>query len=228
MLRSGKEAKLTQNEQGVRIDVPWEDAWDPIDTVITLSSQPGAGCLSRGKPVTMSGPDTPGWPPKNAVDGNKESGWSSEMVKVGEEPWVTIDLGRMASISHVHLYPRITEKVVGYNFPVDFNISVSTDGVNFTKVLNVADYKVTSPRAPTSEYVWDPGSNDYKKAEPGHQTDDLSLSGAGRRNSADYPQFFVLPVGTQGRYVKITGSKIKDEMRMQFTEVEIFGAPQDH
>jgi hypothetical protein len=37
MLRSGHEAKITQDDKGLRIDVPWEDAWDPIDTVIKLS-----------------------------------------------------------------------------------------------------------------------------------------------------------------------------------------------
>jgi hypothetical protein len=40
MLRSGREAKLTQDAKGVRINVGL-DAWDPIDTVIKLSVQPG-------------------------------------------------------------------------------------------------------------------------------------------------------------------------------------------
>lgn len=37
LLRSGHEAKLTQDDKGVRIDVSWQDAWDPIDTVIKLT-----------------------------------------------------------------------------------------------------------------------------------------------------------------------------------------------
>jgi hypothetical protein len=42
MLRSGSEAKLTQDESGLRIEVPPNDAWDPIDTVIKLTAEPGA------------------------------------------------------------------------------------------------------------------------------------------------------------------------------------------
>jgi hypothetical protein len=226
MLRTGHEAHLVQDNNGVRIDVPWQDAWDPIDTVIKLSVEAGTGCLSRGKPVTMSGPETPGWPMKNAVDGDKAyTGWSSEMVDAGGQPWLTIDLGGMAEVSQVHLYPRIQDKTVGYNFPVDFEISVSADGVNFTKALEVTNYKVTSPRAYKTDYVWDPTLNDYKKAPAGQDTEDqdLSLSGSGQKSPEDYPQYFVLPKGTQGRYIRITGTKLKDENRMQFMEVEVFG-----
>ena len=115
------------------------------------------------------------------------------------------------------------DKTVGHNFPVDFEISVSDDGKSFTKVLALTDYKVTSLRDTQTKYVWDPGLNDYKKAEAGQETDDLSLSGAGKKSSADYPQYFVMPEGTKGRYVKITGTKVSLEKRMQFTEVEVFG-----
>ena len=78
-------------------------------------------------------------------------------------------------------------------------------------------------RSVKSEYVWDPGLNDYKKAAPGQETEDLSLSGTGAKNAADYPQYFVLPKGTTGRYVRITGTKFKDENRMQLSEVEVYG-----
>jgi hypothetical protein len=223
MLRSGHDARLVQNSNGIRIEVPWEDAWDPLDTVIKLTAEGGSGCLSRGKPVTMSGPETPGWPMKQAVDGNKNTGWSSEAVNAGGQPWVMIDLEGMAEVSQVHLYPRIQEKALGYNFPVDFEISVSADGTNFTKALAVTDYKVNSPRAYKTEFVWDATLNDYKKAPEGQETQDLSLSGSGQKTPADYRQSFVLADGTQGRYVKITGLKLKDENRMQFTEVEVFG-----
>jgi hypothetical protein len=225
MLRNGHEARLMQDENGVRIDVPWQDAWDPIDTVIKLSVDVGTGLLSRGKPVMMSGTETPGWPMKNAVDGDKTTGWSSEMVNPGGQPWLTIDLGGMAEVSQVHLYPRIQDKIVGYNFPEDFGISVSADGTNFTDALAVTNYKVISPRAFKTDYVWDPTLNDYKKAPTGQDTEDqdLSLSGSGRKSPADYPQYFILPAGTLGRYARITGTKLKDENRMQFMEVEIFG-----
>lgn len=47
MLRSGREAKLTQDDKGVRIDVPWQDCWDPIDTVIKLTAQSVSGDTNR-------------------------------------------------------------------------------------------------------------------------------------------------------------------------------------
>ncbi len=224
MLRSGREAKLTQDEKGVCIEVPWQDAWDPINTVIKLHVQPGFGLLSQGKLLTMSGPETPGWPLKNAVDGNKNTGWSSEPAKEGEAPWVMLDLGDSSELVRVHLFPRVTDKAIDLNFPVDFEFAVSDDGQTFTTSLAVSGYKVASPRDVRSEYVWDPGLNDYRQAEAGEATADLSLSGSGKKSSEDYPQYFALPAGTKGRYLKITGTKLKDERRMQFTEIELFGS----
>lgn len=40
----------------------------------------------------------------------------------------------------------------------------------------------------------------------------------------DVRQYFAMTVGTKGRYLKITGTKLKDERRMQFTEIEVFGS----
>ena len=208
---------------GVYINVPWQDAWDPIDTVIKLTVEPGYGLLSRGKTVTMSGEETPGWPPKNLVDGNKKTCWTSPQSKAGETPWVVIDLGAVASLTRVHLFSRVVNNQVGYNFPIDFEISVSSDGKSFAKVMTVADYKVKSPRSSKTEYVWDPALNDYTKAGLGNATEDLSLSGSGAKSSADYPQCFALPEGAKGRYLKITGTKLGREGRMQFSEVEVYG-----
>jgi len=85
------------------------------------------------------------------------------------------------------------------------------------------DYKLHSPRSNRTEYVWDPGLNDYRKADPGNETDDLWLSGSGMKNSADYPQYFVLPEDTKGRCLMITGTKLEREGRMQFSEAEVYG-----
>lgn len=223
MLRSGREARLTQDAKGVRIDVG-RDAWDPIDTVIKLSVQPGFGLPSQGKRVTMSGPETAGLPPKNAVDGDKNTGWSSELVKDGaNNPWVAIDIGDVVGMSTLVLFPTVSQQVVGANFPVDFEISVSTDGQDYKKVLTVSDHKVQSMVSNTSGHVWDPELNDYRKANTGEEAGDLSLSSAGNKKPADYPQSFMLPNGTTGRYLKITGTKLALEKRMQFTEIQVFG-----
>ena len=108
---------------------------DPIDTVIKLTRQSGYGLQSQGKTVTMSGPEVPGWGTKQAVDGDNNTGWSSEMVKEGDKPWVMIDIGDVIKLSRVHLYPRVLNDVVGYNFPLDFEFSVSADGNSFKSVL---------------------------------------------------------------------------------------------
>lgn len=224
MLRSGRAAKLTQDNRGVRIDVPSRDAWDPIDTVIKLTVQPGVGLRSQRMIVTMSGPEVPGFPLETAVNGDKSTGWSSEAVSAGgENPWVRVDLGSVLAMSRVVLYPRVLDKVIGHNFPVDFQVSVSTDGVDFRDVLAITDHKVKSMRSSANSYVWDPVLDDYRMAVAGEDTDDLSLSGAGKKSPADYPQFFVLPAGTTGRYLKITGTKLSSEKRMQFTEIQVFG-----
>lgn len=222
MLRSGREATLTQDAKGVRINVG-RDAWDPIDTVIKLSVQQGFGLQSRGKTLAMSGPETAGGSLKNAVDGNLNTGWSSEPAKAGETPWLQIDLGDAVTIERLHLIPFVKGDTVGYNFPVDFEVSVSSDGNGFTPVLSVKDYTVKALRSSKTDQVWDPDLNDYRKAKAGEETGDLSLSGSGKKSPADYPQHFFLPEGTKGRYVKITGTKLKDENRMQFMEVEVYG-----
>ncbi len=222
MLRSGREATLTQDAKGVRINVG-RDAWDPIDTVIKLSVQQGFGLQSRGKTLAMSGPETAGGSLKNAVDGNLNTGWSSEPAKAGETPWLQIDLGDAVTIERLHLIPFVKGDTVGYNFPMDFEVSVSSDGNGFTPVLSVKDYTVKSMRSSKTDQVWDPDLNDYRKAKAGEETGDLSLSGSGKKSPADYPQHFFLPEGTKGRYVKITGTKLKDENRMQFMEVEVYG-----
>ena len=222
MLRSGREATLTQDAKGVRINVG-RDAWDPIDTVIKLSVQQGFGLQSRGKTLAMSGPETAGGSLKNAVDGNLNTGWSSEPAKAGETPWLHIDLGDAVTIERLHLIPFVKGDTVGYNFPMDFEVSVSSDGKGFTPVLSVKDYTVKALRSSKTDQVWDPDLNDYRKAKAGEETGDLSLSGSGKKSPADYPQHFFLPEGTKGRYVKITGTKLKDENRMQFMEVEVYG-----
>ena len=159
-----------------------------------------------------------------AVDGDKNTGWSSELVQDGaNNPWVAIDMGDVVGMSTLVLFPTVSQQVVGANFPVDFEISVSTDGQDYKKVLTVSDHKVQSMVSNTSGHVWDPELNDYRKANTGEEAGDLSLSSAGNKKPADYPQSFMLPNGTTGRYLKITGTKLALEKRMQFTEIQVFG-----
>jgi hypothetical protein len=226
-LRSGREIRLTQDDKGVRFALPPQDAWDPIDTVIKVTVQPGYGLLSRGKKATMSGAlETAGWPLANATDGDPNTGWSSEQAKAGDSPWVMVDLEQVAKLSRVHLNPRVFNDIVGWNFPVDLEFSVSSDAQTFTTVLTSRGYKVTSPQKATEDL--EPVSKPDNRRENAGQEPVLkpvlALSATGRKSSADYPQYFILPDGTKGRYVKITGTRLKDEQRMQFTEIEVFGS----
>ena len=206
MLRTGRQAKVTQTDKGVRIDIPWLDAWDPVDTVIKLTVQPGFGLKSTNKPVSMSAEEVKGWGLARAVDGDSTTGWSSEMA-LNHKPWFTIDLQDYVSMERVHLFARVFENKVGHCFPQDFTFSVSNDGKQFRDVLSVKDYTINV-------------ADDVAK-------DDKLLNGvisrSGSHLSSDFPQYFNLPKGTAGRYLRITGDKLKDEMRMQFTEVQLFG-----
>jgi alpha-L-rhamnosidase len=168
----------------------------------TLSPELCYGVISQGKTVTMSEQEVPGWETKNAVDGNINSGWSSGVPKDGKAPWIMIDLDGVFDLSKVGICPRIVGDAIGYNFPVDFEISISMDGQSFSPVLKRTDYKVNSSR----------------KDSKG-----LEVFAVDEKGPANNIQYFVLPEGTQGRYLKIAGNKLKDEMRMQFTEIEVFG-----
>ncbi|WDE99400.1 alpha-L-fucosidase [Lentisphaera profundi] len=209
MLRTGRAAKVTQTDKGLRIDIPWLDAWDPIDTVIKLTVKPGFGLVSREKAISMSGEDVPGWPRSGAVDGDRETGWSSQ-VAMDTKPWITVDLEDRVNMERVHLFSRVLKDKVGYCFPVDFTFSVSDDGKNFRDVLSIKDHKIE---------VNDDTAKDEKLLNG-------VISKTGRKLSADYPQYFKLPKGSVGRYLRITGDKLKDENRMQFTELEVFGSEQ--
>jgi hypothetical protein len=197
MLRTGRKAVLKQDEKGVIIEVPWQDAWDPIDTVIKLSCQRGYGNVAAGKAVTVSS-EHKEWPAVNAVDGNKSFGWSTG--KVENPAWIIVDLGKSIPIERIHLYPRVLNGVVGYNFPVDFTIQVSADKASWKTVDTKTNY--TCPQ---------------KTNKP---------DGAISKMDADVfatVQALPLSAPVETRYVKIEATKFKDENYMQFMEVEIYG-----
>ena len=155
----------------------------------------------------MSAEEVPGWGLSRAVDGDMGSGWSSEVARGAHKPWIILDLQESVSIERVHLFGRVFQNKVGHCFPSDFTFSVSDDGKQFRDVLSVKDHTINV-------------ADDVAK-------DDKLLNGviseSGSHLSSDFPQYFTLPKGTNGRYFRVTGDKLKDEMRMQFTEIEVFG-----
>ena len=207
MLRSGRPARVKQTDKGVRIDVPWQDAWDPIDTVIKLSVARGFGLIAGRKAIAMSGEEVPGWGLDRATDGDRNTGWSSQVSRESK-PWITIDLQDSVDIERVHLFARVfKDNKVGHCFPRDFTFSVSDDGKAFRDVLSVTDHEID---------VQDDTARDDRLLNG-------VISQSGALVSADFPQYFRIPEGSEGRYLRITGDKLKDEMRMQFTEIEVFG-----
>ena len=198
MLRTGRKAVFKQDEKGLAIDVPWQDAWDPIDTVVKLSCQRGYGNVAAGKAVTVSS-EHKDWPAANAVDGDKSRGWSNDAV--ANPTWIIVDLGKSMPIERIHLYPRVFNGTVGQNFPVDFTIQVSPDKTSWKTVLAKSNYACAQ-----------------KTAKP-----DGAISKMDVDDVFSTVQAFPLPAPVDARYVKIEATKMKDENRMQFMEVEIYG-----
>ena len=65
------------------------------------------------------------------------SGWSSaNSIDTNHSEWVKFDLGSATSINQVDLYPRDDGIHLGYGFPIDFTIDVSTDNTNWTTVVS--------------------------------------------------------------------------------------------
>jgi hypothetical protein len=69
------------------------------------------------------------------------SGWSSNnSINANHSEWVKFDLGSATPINQVDLYPRADGPHLGYGFPVDFTIDVSTDNSNWTTVVSRTGY----------------------------------------------------------------------------------------
>jgi hypothetical protein len=203
MLRTGRTAVLKQDEKELSIAVPWEDAcWDPVDTIIKLTSQPGYGNLAAGKSVSASSAHKD-WPAANLVDGDKNSGWSTDG---SENPaWVVVDLGKSMPIQRIHLYPRISNGIVGYNFPVDFSIQVSEDNASWKTVVSKSNYTCTK-----------------QKENPDGAISKMSVDAT----SGDM-QAFPLSAPIDARYVRIEATRLKDENYMQLMEIEVYGCDPD-
>lgn len=96
--------------------------------------------LAYDKPITVSSSlEGWGWSKPFIVDGNMNDGWSSAIGNYTNEiEWVELDLESVYSIGKVMLYPRTD--LQGEGFPIDFNIKVSEDGINWITVINEMNY----------------------------------------------------------------------------------------
>ncbi len=89
-----------------------------------------------------------GWGSSLLVNGirTSESGalgystWSPDSLSVNHQEWVTVELAAPHNLNKVILYPRSDAGKLGYGFPVDFKIQVSTDKLAWTTVAAYTNY----------------------------------------------------------------------------------------
>ncbi|MFO0889738.1 MAG: discoidin domain-containing protein [Isosphaeraceae bacterium] len=96
-----------------------------------ISMVPAAD-LARGKAVTSSTVEGPGYAPGFAVDGDPATRWSSgQWMQPGEVGWIAVDLGARYEISGVRLNWETA-------YAVNYQIQVSDDGSSWTTIQDVS------------------------------------------------------------------------------------------
>ncbi|KRE70418.1 discoidin domain-containing protein [Paenibacillus sp. Soil750] len=101
-----------------------------------------AGALS----TFSSSYESSNWSSANLNDGQRNSvngsyGWTSNnTLTANHTEYVTLDLGSNQIVNTVNLYPRNDSGDVGQNFPIDFTIQTSVDGVNWTTKVTRTGY----------------------------------------------------------------------------------------
>ncbi|MDR0381798.1 MAG: family 78 glycoside hydrolase catalytic domain [Oscillospiraceae bacterium] len=171
--------------------------------------------LARGKvPVeadnAMTGAGDGSWGSNNLVDGERVSragkgGFTTREYfsqrDISENPHkITIDLGTVKNIDRVYLYPRsdaMTEQGGYPNYPQDFTIQVSVDGVSYTTVKTVTDEPAPTAAQGRGEYLFDVTPARYVRVV-------TTMLG--------------LPAADEGR-----DSQGRVRNRLQLAEVEVYG-----
>lgn len=137
----------------------------------TATATPVSGTnLALNKTVTASSSvENWGWFLTKVVDGQRNTvsgamGWSSNnSPTTNHTEWVTVDLGGNNNINQVDLYPRNDSGNVGYGFPVDFTIKVSTDNTNWTTVITRTGY--AQPGNAVQSFTFTSQNGRYVKVE---------------------------------------------------------------
>src|SRR5262249_45655300 len=114
-----------------------------LSTTAPAKERPAqSGNLALNKDVSASSSaENWGWHRIKLVDGLRDSvagamGWSAWGNQgANHTEWVQVDLGSVRSVSRVDLYPRNDAGNVGSNFPSDFSIQVSANGVDWATVV---------------------------------------------------------------------------------------------
>ena len=78
--------------------------------------------ISQGRPATASSTEGKHWSPAAAVDGNRDTRWSSAF---SDPQWLQVDLGRLVDVEQVGLHWQRA-------YAAAFEIQLSTDAVNWS------------------------------------------------------------------------------------------------
>lgn len=106
--------------------------WADTSTILLVTSPPGLV-----PQVLMTATATsfqPGWPPANAIDGDPNTLWHTEWTPIQAYPpqSITLDLGGSYDVTGLRYLPRQDGYING--IITSYNIYVSQDGTNFTKI----------------------------------------------------------------------------------------------
>ncbi|MCU6794424.1 cadherin-like beta sandwich domain-containing protein [Paenibacillus sp. WQ 127069] len=105
------------------------------------------------------------WHLANINDGQVDStvsnyGWTSAQSSANSTEWVQLDLGANQTFNKMKLFPRNDPGNGGYGFPLDFKVEVSTNGTNWTQVVQKTDYPFPNPVV-GQEFVFDNVTDRY-------------------------------------------------------------------
>lgn len=139
--------------------------------------------IARGKPVySSSSVGDRGWYACKAVDGVKYSSSSSQgfMLDVlcqeieGIEQFFMIDLKRDVEFNRIDIYPTGKDDKFGKNYPLSYDIYISSDLKNFTKIVS---YERDKPLETVPSFTFDTVKSRYVKIVFTQPDLDLELDG---------------------------------------------------
>jgi len=107
MLRTGHQAELRQDSQGVHITVP--DEWDPLDTVIKLtvghipSKSFSTAVIPQEQIIAVSSDHVPGYEAIKAIDGDTSTIWLTNEDRFHS---IVLNLGKVYEVAKLRVLPR--------------------------------------------------------------------------------------------------------------------------
>ena len=172
LVSNGHAVTLGQTSSAVTLTLDAVDNWDANDTPIKVTVVAKRSDLALGKLVmTTSGVNSiNNWGSQKVTDGITTSiagtsmGYSSSaLTTTNHTEDLGVDLGDNATVSRVVLWPRTDAPNVGYGFPVDFTIKLSTDNVHWSTVITKTGYP--NPGAVPQTFIFPAATARYVRVE---------------------------------------------------------------